>query len=112
MKDEWDTPVEKLPAYWRAIRLPKVEIQDSSRQAGMPGQTERLVEMGCGKDRRPGALQAVHHVQAKQRLVLNDEDGSPRQDRILHRAPPESIQTAAAQSARQVLIRYLLMVAL
>ena|SRR5947207_7861368 len=78
MDDERDTAVEELPAYERTVCIPKIEIQYTRREVSMTRQTQCLVQMRSGEHLCGGSLQAPRSVEADQRLVLDEKNGSSR----------------------------------
>jgi hypothetical protein len=84
MEDEGNPPILELAADRCAVVIAEIEIQDTCRQMRVVGQTKRLGQMGRGKNRCSGALQAPGKVQADQRLIFYDQDGPSRQVQASH----------------------------
>jgi hypothetical protein len=75
VEDEGDAAVEEPPTHSGAVGVSKVKVQHTSRNVGVTGQIERLVQSGSAKHCRPGILEAACDVEPNQDLVLDHKNG-------------------------------------
>src|SRR5204863_9147259 len=63
VEDERDAAVEELPADEGAVGIAEIEIQYTSRDVGVPGQTQRLVQVSSGQHLCACSLQVPRDVE-------------------------------------------------